>query len=85
MDVTSILEVNHVKIKCYVIGLCVMFTYAFISHFMDFVYSLMNECVNQSTVILKDNISRSLWHVVCGSFMLCVKQSLVAVSNSLVC
>ena len=51
MDVTSILEVNHVKIKCYAIGLFVMFTYAFLSHYMDFVYSLMNECVNQFTVI----------------------------------
>ena len=54
MDVTSILEVNHVKIKCYVIGLCVMFTYAFLSHFMDSVYSLMNEGVNQFTVTKKD-------------------------------
>ena len=42
MDVTSILEVNHVKIQCYAIGLCIMFTYAFLSQFMDFVYSLMN-------------------------------------------
>ena len=47
MDVTSILEVNHVKIECYVIDLCVMFTCALISHFMEFVYRLMNECVNQ--------------------------------------
>ena len=46
MDVTSILGVNHVKIECYVIELYVMFTCAFISYFMDFVYSLMNECVN---------------------------------------
>ena len=51
MDVTSILEVNHVKIECDVIGLCVMFTCAFISHFMDFVYSLMNEGVNQFIAI----------------------------------
>ena len=51
MDVTSILEVNHVKIECYVIGLCVMFTCAFISHFMNFVYNLMDECVNQFTTI----------------------------------
>ena len=51
MVVTSILEVNHVKIVCYVIGLCVMFTYVFLSHFMDFVYSLMNEGVNQFTAI----------------------------------
>ena len=51
MDVTSILEVNNVKIECYVIGLCVMFTCAFISQVMDFVYSLMNECVNQFTAI----------------------------------
>ena len=51
MDVTSILEVNHVKIVCYVIGLFAMFTYAFHSNFMDFGYSLMNECVNQFTVI----------------------------------
>ena len=46
MDVTSILEVNHVKIQCYVIGLCVMFAYAFLSHFMDSIYNLMNEGVN---------------------------------------
>ena len=51
MDVTSTLEVNHVKIKCYVIGLSVTFTYAILSHFMDFVYILMNECVNQFTVV----------------------------------
>ena len=51
VDVNSILEVNHVKIKCYVIGLFVMFTYAILSHFMDFVYSLTNECVNQFRVI----------------------------------
>ena len=50
MDVTSILEVNHIKIKCYVIGLCVMFAYVFLSHFMESVYSLMNEGVNQFTV-----------------------------------
>ena len=51
MDVTSILEVNHVKIRCYVIGLSVMFTYAIHSHFMDFVYNLMNESVNQFTAV----------------------------------
>ena len=54
MDVTSILEVSHVKVKCYVIGLCVVFTYAVRSHFMDFVYSLMNECVNQFTTVWKE-------------------------------
>ena len=51
MDVTFILEVNHVKIECYVIDLYVMVTCAFISYFMDFVYSLKNECVNQFTAI----------------------------------
>ena len=57
MDVTYILEVNHIKIECYVIDLCVMFTCAFISHFMDFVYSLMNECVNQLQQYRRINIS----------------------------
>ena len=54
-----------------------MFAYALLSHFMDSVQSLMNEFVNQFTTIQKDNVSQSIWHVVFGSFMLCVKQSLL--------
>ena len=37
VDVTSILEVNHVKIKCYAIGLCVMFTYFSVSSWTLFI------------------------------------------------
>ena len=67
------------------IGLCVMFIYAFLSQFMDFVYSLMNECVNQFTAIKKDNyrltsLARCLWFI----YALCKTVS-IAVSNSLVC
>ena len=43
---------------CYVI-------YAILSQFMDFVYSLMNECVNQFTAIQKDKLkSKSLAYCV---------------------
>ena len=85
MDVTSILEVNHVKIKCYVIGLFDMFTYAFHSHFMDFGYSLMNECVNQFTAIEKDKY-RLTSLARCSWFIYALRKTVsIAVSNSLVC
>ena len=62
-----------------------MFTYAILSHFMEFVYSLMNECVNQFTAVEKDeykltSLERCLWVIHALR-----KTVSIAVSNSLVC
>ena len=62
-----------------------MFIYVFLSQFMDFVYSLMNECVNQFTAIEKDkyrltSLARCLWFIYALRKMVSI-----AVSNSLVC
>ena len=62
-----------------------MFIYAFLSQFMDFVYGLMNECVNQFTAIEKDkyrltSLARCLWVIHALR-----KTVSIVVLNSLVC
>ena len=48
MDVTSILEVNHVKIKCYAIDLCVVFIYC--------IYQLVHEPCLQFDVCMRYSV-----------------------------
>ena len=54
-----------------------MFTYATLSHFMDFVYSLMNEGVNQFTVTQKDKYkSKSL--ACCTCFIYALRETVTS-------
>ena len=48
MDVASTLEVNHVKLECYVIDSCdCILLVVSVTHYMNFAYSLMYVCVIQ--------------------------------------
>ena len=51
MDVTSILEVNHVKIECYVIDLCVVFICCMYQLLHEPCLQLLYVCVIQFTTL----------------------------------
>ena len=62
-----------------------MFTYALLSYFMEFVCSLMDECINQFTTAQKDNHKLKAFGML-YVFHLCLrKQLLDAVLNNFVC
>ena len=51
MDVTFVLEVNHVKIECYVIDLCGVFNSCMYHLFHEPYLQLMYVCVIQFTAL----------------------------------